>query len=363
MNTGTKYQKDLTFVQNILKGEAKAWNRFVQKYSDKICTRAWQLCNEFCHNTQGVLYCVFKGLAAGGVQLDKTGRAGCDEGLEIYAFTFDYFFNRKQNTGKLKFYDGRSQLDTFVTAVLFGNLRTDWIRHKRHLRVDQITRPPEIKKLCVTDQKIFDQMVMQRNAETIARYLRLSIEQVEQAQSRISHELMANDHLHLILRSPEQPLEENFSRADTASPHIIPMRRALNQLWDKICFLIGELPEHEKILMDMYFDKELDAETILSYCKELHLKLPVVPRNGRLNIHNVYQSIDLILKKLGKLLHQKYAKELENCYNLMENESNFVSKEISIKGLKLLLKNMGLKTEISSKLNNKEGKNVRLIQK
>jgi len=342
MGNNIKYPKELDFVHQIIDGNVKAWNRFVQRYSDRIWRCAWELCREVCRKTYHNLFCVFHALAANGVQPREDERLSCDDGLEIYTFIFDYLYDRQHGTGKLKFYDGRSQLDTFVTVVLREHLRDDWIRHKRHLRVDQITRPQEIKKLSATEQKIFDQMVLQRSLEIIAKNLNLSIDKVETAQERIAHELMLHDHLHLILRHPEQALDEDFNREDSGVYYIFPMHRAFDELWGKICLLISQLPENEKILLDMAFNQELNADLILQHCKEMSLKLPVLPRSGRLTIHSIYQSIDAVLKKLGEMLQQKYQQVLIECYNYIDDETIQIGNGISIRGLKELLKNMGI---------------------
>jgi hypothetical protein len=335
MEENATYKDDLDWVQRILESDAQAWNRFVEHYSDRILKRAWELCREARPKGPGRHWL-------------PGGRIDCDDCLEIYVFIFDYLYNRRQRTGKLKFYDGRSRLDTFVIAVLRGHLRDDWVRHKRRLRVDQITRPPEIKKLSALGQKVFDQMVLQHRTETIAGNLGLSLDEVEKAQARVTHELMAHDHLPMILRRAEEPLEEDLAREDSSSHRILPMRRALDRLWEKVCLLIGELPQNEKILLDMVFDQELDAESILRRCEEISLPLPVQPRTGRFTIHSIYQSVDVILKKLGNNLQQKFQRELADCRNSLDEETTLPGSKISSKGLKVLLENMGITMKANS---------------
>ncbi len=355
----TPHAADLEWVQRIFDGDAESWNRFVKRYSDRIWRRSWQLCYEACPHKQGGVFCVFHALSAGGVQPLSDDRRSCDDGLEIYAFIFDYLYKRDQRTGKLKHYDGRAKLDTFVSAVLHGHLRTDWIRHRRRLRVDQITLPPEIQRLSQEDQKVFKQMVMQRSTETIARNVGRSIEETEQAQERVTHALMTNGNLHLILRNPEGALEDAGMFADGDTPRIIPMKQAVDQIWEKVCLLIEELPEHQKILLDMVFDKELDAKTILNRCETLQLKLPVTPRSGNVTIHTVYQSIDSILRTLGKQMQARFPEVLSDALNWLEDDSLGSSGSISVKGLKALLKNMGIGSNFPPTQDERRASNTR----
>lgn len=337
-------QQDLQWTDRILRGDPGAWNQFVERYSDRVWRRAWQLCNEACPYNQATVYCVFHALAADRVKPVSDDRPSCDEGLEIYAFIFEYLYNRQKHSGKLKHYDGRAGLDAFVGAVLHGHLRTDWIRHKRKLRVDQITLPPEIQRLSSKEQRVFEQMVMQRPTETIARNVSLSMEDTEMAQEKVTHALMANGNLHLILRNPEGVLDETFGMHAGAEsgPRIVPLQRSVDAIWDRICTLIRELPEPEKILLNMAFDKELGAKEMLARVQTLQLALPVTPRTGNLTIHSVYQSIDAVLRKLGKQFEERFAEVLSDAYNWLDDDSVEASPSVSVKGLKALLKNMGV---------------------
>ena len=172
-DTPVLFPDDYALVQRIRAGDAAAWNAFVRRYSDQVWRRAWQLCDEACpyRRRRSQAFCVFHALVADAVQPAGDDRPGCDEGLEVYAFIFEYFYQRDRDTGRLKAYDGRSRLDTFVAAVLRGRLRIDWIRHRRGLRLDQMTCPPEIQRLAPADRRVFEQMRMQRPAEKIARGL------------------------------------------------------------------------------------------------------------------------------------------------------------------------------------------------
>ena len=331
---------DQDWVNRIFAGDAASWNEFVEHFTDRVWRRSWHLCNESCPHNKAVVSCVFHALARDSVAPVNDDRPGCDDGLEIYAFIFDYLYNRSKKTGKLKHYDGRASLDAFLSASLHSNLRTDWIRHKRRLRVDQITRPEEIRRLSETDGRVFEQMLMQRPTETICRKLGLPYEEVERAQERVTHALMTNGNLHLILRSPEGYLgDQDWEQPETA-PRILPLRRAVDAMWETVCDLMARLPEDQKILMDMVFDKELGAQEILDRVNRLGIELPVTPRSGDLTIHNVYQSIDAILKALGTWLEEDHGDQLREACDWLDDDA--LSTAVSVKGPKALLKNMGI---------------------
>lgn len=345
-STVTDHNVDVNWVRQIIAGNSAAWNRFVEQYSDRIWRRSWQLCHEACpYKRSGNVFCVFHALSKSTVQSVNDDRPGCDEGLEIYAFIFDYFYNHKKNTGKLKNYDGRSALDTFVGAVLHGHLRTDWIRHKRKMRIDQITYPEEIQRLPRLEQKVFEQMLMQRSTETIARNVGSRVEEVERSQRRVTHALLSNGNLHLILRNPEEGMDDSLQqRKDSNAPRVLNMEWAINMLWECICAVIKELPEEHKILLDMAFDQELGAKSMLDRTIQLRLKLPVSPRSGKMTIHTIYQSIDAIMKQVGVLLIEQYPNEVDQARQWL-GQSDEDRAGISAKGLKALLKEMGLRND------------------
>jgi hypothetical protein len=121
---------------------------------------------------------------------------------------------------------------------------------------------------------------------------------------------------------------------------VIPIQRTVNNIWSSICDMIVDLPESHKILLDMVFDKELDAKLILERCEQFNLELPVTPRSGKLTIHSIYQSIDHILKSLGETLERDQSDLLKEARNWMDDAN--LSESVSVKGLKALLKNMGI---------------------
>lgn len=342
MSEKTLRQSDLDWVHRILDGDGVAWNAFVEAFSDRVWRRCWSLCNESCPYNKAHVHCVFHSLVKGGVNSASDDRPGCDDGLEIYAFTFEYFFNQSNNTGKLKYYDGRAKLETFVSTILHGNLRTDWIRHKRKVRIDQITRPPEIQRLSEDDGLVFEQMVLQRPTETIARKLSFPYESVEVSQERVTHALMANGNLHLILRTPESAIDEFDWNDGDNEPRIIPLKRSVHDIWESVVSMFDRLPAGEKILLDMMFDQELQANEILERCTMLKIELPVTPRTGNLSIHSIYQSVDAILAKLGQWLQDENRQMLTDASNWLESDT--ADTTVTVKGLKTLLKSMGVRS-------------------
>ena len=213
------------------------------------------------------------------------------------------------------------------------------------MRIDQITYPEEIQRLPHLEQKVFEQMLMQRSTETIARNVGASVPDVELAQRRVTHALLSNGNLHLILRHPEEGIDDSLQqRREMGSPRVLNMEWAINVLWEKICAVIQDLPEEHKILLDMAFDQELGAKEMLQRTIQLRLKLPVSPRSGKMTIHTIYQSIDAILKAVGSLLMAQYPLEVDQARQWL-GQADEERAGISAKGLKALLKEMGLRND------------------
>jgi DNA-directed RNA polymerase specialized sigma subunit len=336
------YKDDYNFVQSIINGNAQGWNLFVKKYTDNVWQRAWNLCSEACYNNYSTISCIFHSIKAQSVRPLSDMREGCDDGLEIYSYIFDYLYNRKQGTGKLKFYNGQSSLDTFIKVVLYGNLRNDWIRHKQKIRIDKITHPPEIKKLPKINQKIFDHMVLKHDSKKIAKQLDISVDKVERIKAEISHILMSHGNLYLVIRDIEQPFFEENSKHDPYDHSLDSMQRTIGSFWKIICKCIRDLSDNEKIILDMIYNKELNATAILEQCKNLSISLPVKSRTSSITIHTIYQSIDIILKKVGNTLKEHYSDVLVEFKNYAAPDFNITGTNISVSGLKEFIKNMGI---------------------
>jgi hypothetical protein len=121
------------------------------------------------------------------------------------------------------------------------------------------------------------------------------------------------------------------------------MQQAMEIIWEKMCVLIVDLPEPQKILLDMVFDKELDAKSILDQCQQMNLDLPVQPRSAQETIHTIYQSVDDILKILATELEERFPQVLEDARNWLDDDQIGANASVTVKGLKALLKNMGIK--------------------
>ncbi|NBC85866.1 MAG: hypothetical protein GVY25_06705 [Bacteroidetes bacterium] len=337
------YPDDHAWVERICSGDADAWNRFVDRYSDRIWRRAWHLCDEACpfKHRRFAAFCVFHALDANHVQPSHDTRPGCDEGLEVYAFICEYFWNRSAETGKLSFYDGSASLDAFVAATLHGSLRTDWIRHHRGVRIDRIPMPPEIEALPSTERAIYEQMVLQRPAERIAREIDadLSIPDIEAAQERITHVLIASGNVRHILREPEVVTADY---AETAAPggRVVSLHGPMTDLWTAVGDAICDLPSPHRLVIDMVFDEGLTAGEVLDRVETLGLDLPVTPRSGPYTTAHVYQSIDALLKRVGTAV-------MENEPNVVNEARSWLPQDLDaaplhVAGLKEMLDAMGV---------------------
>jgi hypothetical protein len=91
---------------------------------------------------------------------------------------------------------------------------------------------------------------------------------------------------------------------------------------------------------DQVFDKELDAKVILARVDKLKLDLPVSPRSGKVTIHTIYQSVDYILRELGDQLQSRHRDILNDAHDWLDDDA--ADNTVSAKGLKALLKNMGI---------------------
>lgn len=348
--TDIAYKDDLAWVNRICAGEPGAWDRFVDRYSDRFWRRAWRLCDEACpfKHRRFAAFCVFHALDDDHVQPLHDDRPGCDEGLEVYAFICEYFWNRSAETGKLIFYDGSASLDAFVAATLHGSLRTDWIRHHRGVRIDRIPMPPEIEDLPWVERQIYEQMVLQRSAERIAREIDadLSIPEIEAAQERITHELIAHGNVRHILRDPEVVTAE--SADDRASPggHVVSLHGPMTALWTAVGDAIAHLPDDHRLVVDMVFDRGLTADQVLDRVETLRLDLPVTPRSGSYTTAHVYQSIDKLLKQVGDIVTNQHPGAVRDARAWLPHDVS--DAPLHVAGLKQMLDAMGLPPDADS---------------
>ena len=121
---------DLRLVQEISRGNARAWEEFVGRYTGWALYRAARWCQHHCgHRTAG-LAC---GIRAVSLRYDGkepyTGGNGdeCDEGMDTYIWIMEQLKRKAMRFG------GRngSRLSTYVWRVLNSKeLYVDWLRWK-----------------------------------------------------------------------------------------------------------------------------------------------------------------------------------------------------------------------------------------
>ncbi len=103
------YNLDIELALNISKGDAKSWNLFVEKYSDYILANIIIWCKVTCKVFNDKVECVVQSIKNKKEIQDSNA---CDEGMELYLYVFSALKT------KVKKYQGKSSLKTFITACL-----------------------------------------------------------------------------------------------------------------------------------------------------------------------------------------------------------------------------------------------------
>lgn len=102
-------EKDLELINKIANGEKNSWHSFVTSFSPYILAQLNIWCLSYCKPFTVYEKCELQEIRKG--KYEK-GQNSCDEGIELYLFTFNAL-----KTKILKF-QGKSTLKTFITACL-----------------------------------------------------------------------------------------------------------------------------------------------------------------------------------------------------------------------------------------------------
>ncbi len=123
-----KLANDLALVSNISGSGEKAWELFVERFTDWVLYKSKEWCASHCPYSAGQYFC---GLTSLSLQrkgrLVQTGIPECDEGLDTYIWIFDQLRRRiKKYTGK-----NGCLLSTFVWTIMNSReFYIDWLRWK-----------------------------------------------------------------------------------------------------------------------------------------------------------------------------------------------------------------------------------------
>ena len=123
-----KLERDIELVSMIAQGDQKAWEIFVESFTNWVLYKAKEWCVGHCPYSAGEYFCGLTSLS-----LQRQGQAPrsaapeCDEGLDTYIWIFEQL---KRRVGK---YTGKNDclLSTFVWTILNSKeLHIDWLRWK-----------------------------------------------------------------------------------------------------------------------------------------------------------------------------------------------------------------------------------------
>jgi hypothetical protein len=123
-----KLARDLELVSLIAKNDPKAWELFVETFTDWTLYKAREWCVGHCPYSAGEFFCGLTSLSLQrqGAQ-PRTNAQECDEGLDTYIWIFEQL---KRRAAK---YSGKNEclLSTFVWTILNSKeLHIDWLRWK-----------------------------------------------------------------------------------------------------------------------------------------------------------------------------------------------------------------------------------------
>jgi len=123
-----KVAQDLDLISRISCNDEKAWELFVERFTNWTLYKSREWCISHCKYPAGQYFC---GLTSLSLQRDGrspgSGLPECDEGLDTYIWIFDQLRRR------IKKYTGKNDclLSTFVWTILNSReLYIDWLRWK-----------------------------------------------------------------------------------------------------------------------------------------------------------------------------------------------------------------------------------------
>lgn len=141
-----KYKSDKALANKIVQGDKKAWNEFVNTYSNYILTNIITWCRSTCRIINEPAECAVESLKNLNNNQKKYTNSGntCEEGIELYVYIFNALRTR------IPKYQGKSSLKTFITACL-KFIYSDYFISKH----GKINIPVALKEISETDKKIY----------------------------------------------------------------------------------------------------------------------------------------------------------------------------------------------------------------
>lgn len=169
-----KHKQEKLLVEEILNNNPIAWNTFVKKYSNLIVYYVVKWCNSKCGGFSDNISCEIKLIKQNTPILEDklcknksinitnndnfefNTKKNCDLGVDLYVFIFYELKN------KIKYYEGRALLSTFIVSCL-NNIINDYFIHK----YGRINTPTCLKNASKLDQDIYDVICKSESMEEI----------------------------------------------------------------------------------------------------------------------------------------------------------------------------------------------------
>lgn len=172
----TFYQEDLQLVESFVKGDKKAWNNFVNTYSNYILANINIWCLKSCKILTEFQECAVQNLR-NNTTFDSN--KACEEGIELYV----YIFNALKT--KLPKYQGKSSLKTFITACL-KYIYNDYFIAK----YGKINIPTALKETSDIDKKVYK--ILCKSTDLDSSIEKLEKYGIDKVQTIKSFELITN---------------------------------------------------------------------------------------------------------------------------------------------------------------------------
>jgi hypothetical protein len=169
-----KYKSDKALAAKIVEGDKKAWNEFVNSYSNYILANIVSWCRSTCRIVTEPAECAVETLKNlnSAKKYTNTGNT-CEEGIELYVYIFNALRNRMAK------YQGKSSLKTFITACL-KFIYSDYFITKH----GKINIPVALKDVNETDKKVYKVLCRSSDLEpAIEKLEKLNISREETLQS------------------------------------------------------------------------------------------------------------------------------------------------------------------------------------
>ncbi len=296
---------DTEFVKKILEGNPSCWKDFVEQYTDWILYTAWEFERKFCRTSARFANCsllLIMRQRKGEKKSYRREGEDCDEGLELYLWLLNQLRRR------LKSYQGKSKLSTYIWTILNSKTMSVDILRWKYGRVDENDEkrlPVAIKKLPVVERKIYVWLRRGKAKEFILEKLKLDQETLQQGIYRVREALLGAGQLDLI--EHYEPRSVDF--LDTKNENLLWQEGELRtqeqaatnhvfyrQVMTHLCSAIQNLSPAEQKLLKLYYQEGLSGKEIGRFSSQLPAPLEI--DHKPVNSQNVYYLLGKATERL-----------------------------------------------------------------